>query len=136
VQFLEAVEHEADEVEEPRAVDVARELHDLPGVARGQLLGVGDRRHPVARGQAPLARGRVFATGSLRVGVHFEQVADRAAQTLARLDQVEHPVLEQEAGGLEALGELLADRLLDHRGPGEADVRVGLGDQNVSERGV
>ena len=34
-----------------------------------------------------------------------------------------------------ALGELLANRLLDHFRPGEADVRARLGDQHVAERG-
>ena len=136
MQLLEGVEGKADQVEEPRAVDVARELHDLPGVARRQPLGIDDRRGALGRRQAPLARRRVLAARGLGAGVELEQVADRAAQPFARLDQVEHPVLEQEARRLEPVGQLLADRLLDHGRPGEADVRVGLGDQDVAERRV
>ena len=45
-------------------------------------------------------------------------------------------MVEQEARCLESLGQLLADRLLDHLRPGEADVAAGLGDQEVAERRV
>ena len=43
-------------------------------------------------------------------------------------------VVEQELRGLEALWELLADRLLDHLRAGEADVAARLGDEQVAER--
>jgi hypothetical protein len=43
-------------------------------------------------------------------------------------DQVEHPVLEQELAALEALGQLLADRLLDDARAGEPSERLRLGD--------
>ena len=102
------------------------------GSCSGSTIGA----FPSTAGRRCLARRRVLAASRLGAGVELEQVADRAAQAFARLDQVEHPVLEQEAGGLEPVGQLLADRLLDHGGPGEADVRVGLGDQDVAERRV
>ena len=45
-------------------------------------------------------------------------------------------MLEQELGTLKALREGLADRLLDHARPGEADQRVGLGDVHLAEPGA
>ena len=66
--------------------------------------------------------------------MQLEQLPQRAAQVLARLDEVEHAVVEQELGGLEAVGERLPDRLLDHLRPGEADVAARLGDEDVAER--
>ena len=136
MQLLEAIEDRAHQIEHPRAVDVARELHDLPRIARGQLCGVAHQRRALRLRQALHPRGAVLAAHRLGLRVEFEQVADRAPQALARFDQIEHPVLEQEAGGLEPLGQLLADRLLDHRRSREADMRVGLGDQDVAQRRV
>ena len=45
-------------------------------------------------------------------------------------------MLEQIFGALEALGQFLADGLLDHALAGEADQRVGLGQLDVAEHGV
>jgi hypothetical protein len=45
-------------------------------------------------------------------------------------------VLEQELGGLEALGQVLPERLLDHARPGEADHRAGLREDQVAEHRV
>ena len=50
-------------------------------------------------------------------------------------DGVEEAVGEEELGALEALGELLADGLLDDAGAGEADERAGFGDVEVAEHG-
>ena len=55
-------------------------------------------------------------------------------EVLARLDEVEHPVLDEELGRLEAVRERLANRLLDHLRAGEADVAARLGDEDVAER--
>ena len=44
-------------------------------------------------------------------------------------------MLEEEFGALEALGELLADGLLDDAGAGKADEGVGFGDIQVAEHG-
>src|SRR3546814_19775044 len=48
------------------------------------------------------------------------------------LDGVEHAVLEEELAALKALRQRLAERLLDHAGPREADERLGLGDVHVA----
>ena len=47
-------------------------------------------------------------------------------------DHVEHAVLEQELAALKALGQLLADRLLDDARAGKADQRLRLGDVDVA----
>ena len=44
-------------------------------------------------------------------------------------------MLEQELAALEAFGEFLADRLLDHARPGEADQGARLGDVEVAQHG-
>ena len=49
---------------------------------------------------------------------------------------VDHAVLVEIFGALEAIGKLLADGLLDHAGTGKADQRAGLGDVDVAEHGV
>ena len=51
-------------------------------------------------------------------------------------DHVDHAVLEQVFGALEAFGQSLADGLLDHARAGEADERAGLGDLHVAEHRV
>src|SRR3546814_8999122 len=48
-------------------------------------------------------------------------------------DHVDHPVIEQIFGALEAFGELLADRILDHALAREADQRLGLADLDIAE---
>src|SRR5690606_42097770 len=47
---------------------------------------------------------------------------------------VEHALLQQELRTLEALGEVLLDRLLDHARPGERDQGAGLGEDHVAQR--
>src|SRR5438045_4978020 len=66
--------------------------------------------------------------------MELENLAQNLAQRLARLDDVEHAVLEEEFSGLKAVWQLLADRLLDDLRPGETDVAARLCDQDVSER--
>ena len=53
--------------------------------------------------------------------------ADGLFQLFARHDHVDHAVLQQIFRALEALGQLLADGLLDDARAGEADDRAGLG---------
>ena len=73
-------------------------------------------------------------TGGLRL--HKTQGADQEIfQFAAGDDGVEHAVFEQELGALEALGELLADGLLDDAGAGEADEGAGFGDVEIAEHG-
>ena len=62
-----------------------------------------------------------------------QRALERRLEILARHDHVDHAVLEQELRALEARRQLLADRLLDHARPGEADQRIGLGDDDVAE---
>ncbi len=47
-------------------------------------------------------------------------------------DPIDHSLLEQELGSLEPLGELLVDRLLDDAGPGKADQRLRLREDDVA----
>ena len=64
------------------------------------------------------------------------QARQRLAQLVAMHDHVDHAVRQQVLGLLEALGQLLADGLLDHARAGEADQRAGLGDVHVAQHGV
>ena len=57
-------------------------------------------------------------------------------QLMAVHHHVDHAVLLQIFGALEAVGQLLADGLLDDARPGEADERAGLGEMDVAEHGV
>ena len=78
------------------------------------------RRRPTARaGGAGGARPRTPKRSTRAIDV---------LQLAAIDDHVEHAVLEQELAALEALGQLLADRLLDDARAGEADQRLRLGD--------
>ena len=49
---------------------------------------------------------------------------------------VEHPVVEQVFGALEAFGQLFANGLFDHAGAREADERVGFGDLHITQHGI
>ncbi len=55
---------------------------------------------------------------------------------MAVYDHVQHAVLEQEFRFLEALRQLLADRVLDHSRPREADQGARLGDRDIAQHGV
>ena len=72
-----------------------------------------------------------------RLGRCVAHEAQRAGQRRLHLapidDQVEHAVLEQELAALEAVGQLLADGLLDDARTGEADQRLRLGDVQVAQ---
>ena len=50
-------------------------------------------------------------------------------------DGVEKPVFQQKLRRLKSLGKFLADGLLDHARPGEADQRAGLGNVDVAQHG-
>ena len=51
-------------------------------------------------------------------------------------DHVDHPVIEQIFGALEAFGKFLADRILDHALAREADQRFGLADLDIAEHRI
>ena len=71
----------------------------------------------------------------LRAQQQIEQPGQRGAQLAALHHHVEHAVLQQIFGALEAFRQLLADRLLDDAGAGEADQRARLGDLDVAQHG-
>ena len=77
----------------------------------------GLRRPPARRGQVAVHVGRL-------VGQQPQQGRELVAQVLARHHPVEHAVVEQVLGALEALGQRLADGLLDDPRAGEADQRA------------
>lgn len=97
-----------------------------PGGLDGELLFV----------IVPLHR-RVIDPVGLTLGPHEgEDVGDLAPEVLAVHNAVDHPVLEQELAGLESLGEVGVDGLLDHPWSREADERLWLGEDDVSEHRV
>src|SRR5207245_10512277 len=81
-ELLVVVEDVADVLQRVRTVRVAGELHDLPRVGCGQLLGVRDRRGARPAGEA---RG----TGTVGARVQLDDLAQRVAQGLTRLDRAE-----------------------------------------------
>ena len=88
----------------------------------------------VRRGAGPARAGSV--PGLPPCQAQWKKLRHRAMvslSSLARHHHVEHAVLEQELGALEALRQRLADGLLDHPRSGEADQRAGLGDVDVAE---
>ena len=72
---------------------------------------------------------------------HWRVVMKRSAAANRRLqltpvdDHVEHAALDQKFAALESFGQLLADGLLDHAGPGETDERLWFGDVDVAQHG-
>src|ERR1700722_3995748 len=71
----------------------------------------------------------------LALGHPGEGLGEVGLHLLAGDDGVEEAVLEEELGALEALGELLADGLLDDAGASEDDQGAGFGDVEVAEHG-
>src|SRR3546814_441837 len=65
-----------------------------------------------------------------------DQAAERRGQVLAMDDHVDHAVVEQIFGALEAFGELFADRVLDHALARKADQRRGFADLDIAEHGI
>ena len=67
-------------------------------------------------------------------GAHeAERICKRGLHFTPIDDEVEHPFFQEELTSLKALGQFLADRLLDHARPRETDERFGLGDVQVAE---
>ena len=98
-----------------------------------------NRRIGCAVGLARSARAPRPAVPAARCGSFIrsrQSRATRRAELVAVHDHVDHAVLEQIFGALEALRQLLADRLLDDARAGEADQRARLGDVDVAEHGV
>ena len=100
VELLEVVEDQLDVVERVRARRACARAGRRPtGRAAGS-------ESASITGATPSVSGSRSAgspeRARLGAGVQREQPADDAADVLARLDQVDHPVLEQELRGLEA----------------------------------
>src|SRR5688572_11467865 len=71
--------------------------------------------------------------GSRPAGHVAEKLPDSALQLPPVNDGIEHPVVEQELGGLKTLRKVLTQRLLDHTRARESDDRTGLGEDRVAE---
>ena len=97
-------------------------------------MGVMESGRPLTRG-AGIGKARARLRG-LRLGQEPAQLGERRAQLVAVDDHVDHAMVAQILGPLEAFRQLLADGLLDHPRAGEADERAGLGDVNVAEHAV
>src|SRR5688500_816825 len=113
-----------------------RSTMDIPTNSACRRRGSMQRFRAVARSrrsraalQAPL---RVVRRGPERV----EEEREPLAEQRPRHDLVDEAVREHELRALEPLRQLLADGLVGHARPGEADERVGLGEDEVPERRV
>ena len=84
-------------------------------------------------GVAPARRRPAGAAAAARRHAEAQHAGDDVLQLAPIDDDVEHAVLEQELAALEALGQLLPDRLLDDARAGEADERLRLGDVEVAQ---
>ena len=91
------------------------------------------------RGRRPRREGSCEPLLRRPRGVHSAHQAQQRRPASSRGpcgdDGVHHAVLEQELRALEALGQLLADGLLDDPRPGEADQRLRLGEDDVAQPG-
>ena len=87
---------------------------------------------------APAAsrRARRDRLGHRRAAQQPAEPRERRAQFVAMHHHVDHAVVLQILGALEAVGQFLADGLLDHARAGEADQRAGLRDVHVAEHRV
>ena len=63
------------------------------------------------------------------------QPRDFAAEVFAVDDEIDEAVLLEELAPLKPFGQLDLDRVPDRARPGEADQRLGLGDDEVAEHG-
>ena len=70
------------------------------------------------------------------LAVVIEQIGEAAAQGGAVDDEIDHAVIEEELGGLEAVGQFLLGDLLDDARSGEADEGAGLGHDDIGDGGV
>src|SRR5436309_7300410 len=91
-----------------------------------------------SRTSLPRARNRQCVGGRVwsRLGQQPAQIRDGRPQMMAMDDHIDHAVLLEIFGALEAVGEFLADGLLDDARPGKADERTRFGNVDVAEHGI
>ena len=95
------------------------------------------RRNDARRGRGDDRRhGDRAGRGRERFITRWASRAQRRAQLVAMHHHVDHAVLQQIFGALEAFRQLLADRLRNDARAGEADLRAGLGDLDVAQHGI
>src|SRR5262245_42839645 len=82
----------------------------------------------------PFVSGLAVSPSAASLGQQQAEAPGERLLQLAPVDHhVEHAVLKQELGALEARGQLLPDRLLDHARTREADQRARLGHVEIAE---
>ena len=79
------------------------------------------------------------ASAELFFGLRSAHEGERASNVLLQIppmnDSIEKSVLEEKFTSLEALGQLLANRLLDNTRSGEADQGSGFSDVQIAQHG-
>src|SRR5690606_33501122 len=98
----------------------------------GDEIVVGAENRGGGRSRLRHRRGLRNVHPGLSLGQDADERPDRGTQVVAVDDHIHHAVLVEVFGALEALGQLLADGLLDDAGAGEADEGAGLGDVDVA----
>src|SRR3569623_56664 len=83
-------------------------------------------RRFVRSGRHPARRSRLSAHVT-------QQPANGALEIATVRDDIEHAMIQEKFGSLEAFRKVLPDRLLDHTRTRKADHRSGLGDDRISE---
>src|SRR5688572_25818863 len=103
-------------------------------LSRPSLMPYCSRAKRRARTRSSAKRSSGVAT---RLGGGRTHEAQRAGDGRLQLapidDQIQHAVFEEELAALEALGQLLANGLLDDARTGKADQRLGLGDVEIAQ---
>ena len=119
-------------------LDAVERQVDPLGMQRGEPRDdrVNRRRHGGALTRAPEPADCGSAPARRRLGQQPAQFGKRRAQLVPVHHHVDHAVLDQIFGALEAFRQFLADGLLDDARAGEADQRAGLGDLHVAQHGV
>src|SRR5207244_11300651 len=125
-----------------RVFDALLPAHDESRTTAVGITGELSERRPhravadrASRTSLPRARNQQCVGGRVwsRLGQQPAQIRDGRPQMMAMDDHIDHAVLLEIFGALEAVGEFLADGLLDDARPGNADERTRPGDVDVAE---
>ena len=84
------------------------------------------------RGQRGEHRGKPARRARLGLDMQRKQVRERLANARALNDGIDKAMFQREFRRLEFLGQLLANGVLNHTTPSEADERAGLGNNHVA----